>query len=313
MVLSLDKEQKDRILNTLSSEQKSYLNDHVKRGKKTAFANEMAKDKGIVLPDSASSEEIESLLEEWVLEDCIDNGFVNPLTPCQCGRPLRYQYVVKHKTSNEYRTFGIKHFEEHSGLPSKIVKEILKGFNKIDYELDDLLQKISTGWSLENNVGPLPDGYVLSKEYEAAIGLGLPLLDRQINRLVRDIYQYIDEQELSRPVIEIEESSSVLKSVKNVVPEGENLFLDLWGNDEPIIQKGSIEDMAFELLKSGTSSVRIICELLIKKYNAPPERFVTGKPLFYPAVCLHFEALVKQGILRVEASKDMQDRQYFLI
>lgn len=313
MALFLDKEQKDRILNTLSSEQKSYLNHHVKRGKKTAFANEMAKDKGIVLPDSASSEEIEMLLEEWILEDYIDNGFVNPLTPCQCGRPLRYQYVVKHKTSNEYRTFGIKHFEEHSGLPSKVVKEILKGFNRIDYELDDLLQKISAGWSLENNVGPLPEGYELSKEYEAALSLGLPLLDRQINRLVRDIHKYIDEQELSREILNIVESSSDLKSVQNVIPEGEKLSFDLWGNEDPVIPKGSIEDMAFELLKTGTSSVRIICELLIKKYNASPERYVTGKPLIYPTVCLHFEALVKEGILRVEASKDMQDRQYFLI
>ena len=313
MQLSLDKEQKDIILSTLSSEQRSFLNDHVKRGKKTAFANEMAKDKGIVLPDSASSEEIEMLLEEWVLEDCIDNGFVNPLTPCQCGRPLRYQYVVKHKTNNEYRTFGIKHFEEHSGIPSKIVKEILKGFNKIDYELDDLLQKINIGWSLDNNIGTLPTGFVLSKEYEAALSLGIPLLERQISRLIRDINQYIDEQELSRPVVEIEKSSSDIKSVKNEVSEGENFSLDLWENEAPIIQKGSIEDMAFELLKTGTSSVRIICELLIKKYNAPSERFATGKPLFYPDVCLHFEALVKEGVLRVEANKDMQDRQYFLI
>lgn len=312
MALSLDKEQKDIILSTLTTEQRSFLNDHVKRGKKTVFANEMAKDKGIVLPDSASSDEIEMLLEEWVLEDCIDNGFVNPLTPCQCGRPLRYQYVVKHKTSNEFRTFGIKHFEEHSGLPSKIVKEILKGFNKIDYELDDLLQKINTGWSLESDNIHLPDGFMLPKDFEAALNLGIPLLDRQINRLTRDIFQYRNEQEISGPVIQIAETSQQ-KYVKNEVPESENLFLDLWGNEEPIIQKGSIEDMAYELLKSGISSVRIICELLIKKHNAPPERFLTGKPKFYPYVCLHFEAFVKQGILRVEANKDMQDRQYFWI
>ena len=68
-----------------------------------------------------------------------DNGFINPDTPCECGRPLRYQYIVEHKPTNEARRFGITHFEGHTGVSASIINEIKKGFNSIDYEQDELL------------------------------------------------------------------------------------------------------------------------------------------------------------------------------
>ena len=139
MKITLNKEEKDLILNSLTPEQKEFIQHHAKKGKKTAFANVLAKDKGIVIPDHVSPEEAELLLDEWILVDYIDNGFINPETPCECGRPLRYQYIVEHKPTNETRRFGITHFEEHTRVSALIINEIKKGFNSIDYEQDELL------------------------------------------------------------------------------------------------------------------------------------------------------------------------------
>ncbi|MEW4151165.1 hypothetical protein Q0N88_13160 [Bacillus thuringiensis] len=59
----LDDTTKSSILASLTEKQKGFLEQHVKRGKKTAFANVMALDKGIVLPNHATDAEIQSILE----------------------------------------------------------------------------------------------------------------------------------------------------------------------------------------------------------------------------------------------------------
>lgn len=46
------------------------------------------------------------------------------------------------------KKFGITHFEEHTGIPPELAKEILKGFERIDYELDEILWKLSNEWNL---------------------------------------------------------------------------------------------------------------------------------------------------------------------
>ncbi|MGR5965433.1 hypothetical protein ACT7DB_18470 [Bacillus cereus] len=66
----------------LLKNKKEFLQQHVKRGKKTAFANVMALDKGIVLPEHATDTEIQTILDEWVLIEYIDNGERNVDTPC---------------------------------------------------------------------------------------------------------------------------------------------------------------------------------------------------------------------------------------
>ena len=126
----LDDTTSSNILAALTEKQKNFLEQHVKRGKKTAFANVMALDKGIVLPNHATDAEIQSILDEWVLIEYIDNGKSNANTPCECGRPLRYQYIVQHQTTKETRRFGITHFAEHTGLPAHMLNK-----SKMDLQL----------------------------------------------------------------------------------------------------------------------------------------------------------------------------------
>lgn len=195
-MITLDVKERDELLNILSTEQREFIEFYVKRGKKTAFANVMAKDKGMMVPDSATVEEMEMLIDDWVLDDYIDNGFTNPDTPCECGKPLRYQYIVRHLSTNQIRRFGIKHFEEHTGLSALLIASIKKGFNQIDYERDELLTKIGDGWSVLDHVSNIPSDLKIAKDIQNHLDANVPLLERQLNRLKRDIITHQEKVSL---------------------------------------------------------------------------------------------------------------------
>lgn len=303
----------------------------MKRGRKTVFANELAIDKGIVIPDHASSEEIEMLLDEWVLVDYIDNGFINKDTPCECGRPLRYQYVVKHKSTNETRRFGISHFEEHTGLSAELVKRVKRGFEKIDFEMDEILKKIENGWSLKAIRLSIPNELVLPKDIEEHLIFNIPLLDKQINRLRRLItdFEYDLERQRRKAYRETYEAkeNEVQKQAKkksSIVEEStQSSLFDFDFTDEIAEEKeevvvrlplgnaltNELKDAVLDYLVD-TKSTRIICELLIKNNHASDKRYLTNKPKIYLQVVLFLESMVKDGIVEFEGKIDTTDRLY---
>ena len=130
----LKQEERDDLYRLLSSEQKEFVKHHVKRGKKTKFANVMAEMKGAFLPEETEVEEIERFVDDWILDNYIDNGEVSPDTPCECGRPLRYQFIIKHIKTGEMLRLGKTHFREHTNFSPDIVRKIIQGFYEIDYE-----------------------------------------------------------------------------------------------------------------------------------------------------------------------------------
>ncbi|WP_062107479.1 DUF3895 domain-containing protein [Bacillus niameyensis] len=313
MNVVLNTNERESLLSLLTEQQKSFLQDHVKRGKKTVFANQMAKDKGLVLPEGATSEEIEMLLDEWILVDYIDNGFINPETPCECGKPLRYQYIVRHKTMNEVRRFGSTHFEEHTGLPAQIVNQIKKGFTQIDYEMDELLQKFADGWVFSDNI--LPKNFTVPDDIKEHLDLELPLLDRQITRLKKLINEFLSEQEVQRPIIEKSTRETTFDSYEDPFAlEMYDLFQDSIGEtpaEKPLTSHLTpiIKDEILRYLDT-VSSARIICELLIKNHSVLTERYVTGKPKIYPKVCMYLDLLVSKEVVRLEDKRGHQDRLY---
>lgn len=187
----LSKFERDKIFATMTPVQQAYLIDELKRGKRTAFANILARDKGDVITPKMTLEEVEASLGEWRLLDFIDAGpgykQIKPPFKCQCGKVLRYQYVIEHQSTKEVRKFGIVHFEEHTGFPPRTIKEITHGFEKIDYELDEILTKYAQNWTLPLD---LPDGFMLPDDIIKLIGLRLPLLDRQVAKLSVKIREY---------------------------------------------------------------------------------------------------------------------------
>jgi hypothetical protein len=321
MNLVLTVEEREALLPLLTEQQRTFILENVKRGKKTTFANEMAKDKGLMLPNDASIEDIEMLLDEWVLEDYIDNGFVNPETPCECGRPLRYQYIVKHKSTDEVRRFGITHFEEHTGIAAEIVNAIKKGFSAIDYEMDELLTKIKDGWSLEDTNLLIPDGFIFPKEIHNHLENQVPLLERQIQYLRKLVSQFRDARESSKQEVPTAVKQEFKFDLESAEEEDQVSFeFDLFEerDTEPIERKeslpvnnlsGPIKDKILEYLRT-VSSTRVICELLIKNQIVANQRYLTGKPKIYPHVCLFLDGLVYQGQLYLEDTNGYEDRFY---
>ncbi|MBS4219647.1 DUF3895 domain-containing protein [Bacillus sp. FJAT-49711] len=304
MKIVLSRSDRDSILDSLAPEQKEFIHHHVKRGKKTAFANVLAGDKGIVIPEHAEMEEIEMLLDEWILEEYIDNGFVNPKTPCECGRPLRYQYIVKHKATNETRRFGIEHFKEHTGFSPEIVNEIRKGFNVIDYEMDELLYKIQNHWDFKHEIPFLPSDLEIPKSIQEYIDLDLPLLDKQVDEIKRIIREHLEQssdQRRSKPVTS--------ESVTHIAFDIEDYIIEDTFRTDP---ESFSKDKTLEYLESGVSSARIICELLIKHGYATDKRYVTGKPKVYSTICLFLESLVARNILQRGKTLGKDDRYYHI-
>lgn len=277
----------------------------------------MAVDKGIVLPDSTTVEEMELLIDEWVLEDYIDNGFKNPDTPCECGKPLRYQYIVRHLSTNQIRRFGITHFEEHTGLSASLVAAVKKGFTQIDYEREELISKIQEGWSLFDHVPSIPSDLKIAKDIQQHLDANVPLLERQLHRLKRDIFLYQEKVE---------------RTTDNHFPTSKNI--DKYVAEETFEDQGSL-DLFEETIKEvpiqghfvaagetrfyhainryldeGVSSARVICELLIKHNGAEKKRYITGKPRIYVEVCQYLEQLVHEGKVALLEVNGKEDRIY---
>lgn len=326
MNTTLTNDERESLLSLLTEHQRTFIQEHVKRGKKTVFANQMALDKGIILPESASIDEIEMLLDEWILEDFIDNGFVNPDTPCECGRPLRYQYIVKHKSTNELRRFGINHFEEHTGIPGDLVNAIIKGFTTIDYEMDELLTKVQQNWTLEEVIPYIPSEIVLPTDISDHLENNVPLLERQIKRLKLKVNEFLSQRELERPkmtgfpsIIESTETDDYTKEDNQITFEFD-LFEDTKNYSpvqenktkfKPLINNLSvpIKEKVLHYLET-VASVRIICELLIKHHIVADQRYITGKPKIYPIVCDYLESLVNQNVVYLEEVNGTDDRKY---
>ena len=82
--------------------------------------------------------------EEWELIDfkvnenyrtsCNDN----PLY-CECGKELKYQYILRSKSKDTIIKLGIEHFKEHSGIPNRIAYQVRKNMFLLDDWLDDVL------------------------------------------------------------------------------------------------------------------------------------------------------------------------------
>lgn len=287
-------EERDLLLKELTEEQQNFLTEQLIRSRRTVFANALIKQKGMHIPEDADPDDIEALLSEWIYTGVIDAGQVSPDLRCECGRPLRYQHHVKHKSTGEVKKFGIEHLKEHLGIDSAAVSLIKKGFDAIDYEMDELLLKVKNNWTMD------PDllNQTLPEDILSHMKLNLPLLDRQVNKLKR-----------LRNLKTIQEMIPVHKP-EHTKYIGQDLFNEF---KEPSSVSNNLPDhlkqVTLQYLENGVRSARILCELLITEHEAPNVRFITGKPQIYVAVCQYIESN-KSVVIE---SVDTVDRHYILL
>jgi hypothetical protein len=90
----LSKKQVHEWMSLLTVEQQEFIERSVKQSKKSKWLEVLAKNKGISIEQATTIEELESLIDDWVLMEVLDSGYGNKDYRCMCGTPLRSQYIV---------------------------------------------------------------------------------------------------------------------------------------------------------------------------------------------------------------------------
>jgi hypothetical protein len=308
--LKLSEDQRDQLLRNLNDDQVHFLKEELKRGKRTVFANVIAKQKGLQIPEIATYEDVERMVDSWIMVGYVDAGFISPELKCECGRSLRFQYhVINKKTGEEYK-FGIDHLELHTGIDAKTVAEIRSGFSKIDLELDEMLLKLDAGWSINAESLPPFDHLTLPHDIQRHLELQLPLLDRHVSRIRRLLNEFARERR--QALIESQHKTTDTPSIKQEKEPDLFTLLDpepaapATGGDKLTDEK---KQAILSYLEDGVQSARIISELLIKNGKTRDSRFITGSPKIFVEVCWFIESFIPNKQCKL-VSVEHHDRIY---
>ena len=276
--------ERDKKLSALSNEQQLYIKEYITQRKKSRFANIMANFKGQVLPKYASDIEIEEILDGWMLADYIDNGTVNSDTRCECGAPLRYQYIVKHTRTHEVKRLGIEHFKEHTNFSPELIKLIKKGLTEIDYELDELLLKIDMKWLNDEQIREYPQK--VPNDIQKHLQQKLPLLNRHINRLSAIIDDERKKEFFSSDTRKKEEQTSLFEADP---VQDQKSPTDLTEEEQAIL-------LAY--VKSGISDSLYLTQILIDEHGANKATYeYTGRPKLFAVVTIFLSDKAREGLL----------------
>lgn len=138
---------------------------------------------------------------------------------CECGVELKYQYILLDRIENQTRKLGVKHFEEHAGIPDNIARQILKKKYQLDEWLDDILltfkehkqdielkaqyqQTIDTFMTKTNNAPieqriPLKQGVITEKDlklFHDFKDVGLPLPTKLYKKIEQALQNYKEKE-----------------------------------------------------------------------------------------------------------------------
>lgn len=315
---------RDQRLTNITDAQKDFLLNYVTRGKRTVFSNFIAEQKGTLLSEDLSLDEAERHLQDWYLKEIIDSGSVNPDTRCECGRPLRYQYIVEHQITKKTLKFGINHFERHMGIPATVAADIRNGFTNIDYELDELLAKIEDGVDSTNYFLDWPKDLIIPEHVSAHTKANVPLLDRQIQqlRILKERYYTENlgksiEQAKVHILSDFPNSTSAEPDLfnfdtfdepKNKPVQFDDVLLQLKENTK----EGDFifGDIVYQLVLNGVHGINEISEMLIENFGASDARFLSGRAKIIVNIIKCLEPHVESGKLHVTNDSGIYNRFY---
>lgn len=168
------------ISQSLTEAQRKFMEATGKQSRKSKWLEVLAKHKGIVFDENTPFDEIEEAIDDWVLEDILDGGLGNRPFKCECGKTLRYQYIVHHHGRNKTYKLGKECFGNYTGLPPEVIKDIKEGFYHIDLERDEILLQFEAGTYYDI-------AYYMYLEIPELmlqqVALGLPLTGKQLSKL----------------------------------------------------------------------------------------------------------------------------------
>lgn len=170
----------DEIYQLLTPKQRKYMDAFTKRSKKSKWLEVLALKKGIIVTEDMDNEQLAEAVDDWILVEILDGGRGNRPFRCECGMPLRYQYIVTHKKQNKTYKLGETCLGNYTRLTPEIIRDIKKGFHSIHLERDELLLKIYRGekTDIKEFAGiEIPQSYLEQIEHD------IPLLDKQLKKL----------------------------------------------------------------------------------------------------------------------------------
>ncbi|UCZ54985.1 hypothetical protein LGQ02_09785 [Bacillus shivajii] len=189
----LSQKQIDSIWNTLTLEQQDWTNEYTNQRRRDKWFEALAQKKGIVIDDQITEEEKRNVIDDWELVEILDGGKGNKPYKCECGKALRFQYIVFHASKNKTYKLGSTCIEHYTGLSVDVVKDIEKGILQINSKRDEILLKIHEK-QYTNVERYLNKGIELPESITQQLEMGIPLLDDQIKDL-EDSLKEIERQE----------------------------------------------------------------------------------------------------------------------
>lgn len=273
----LTKQQLEKTMDSLTEEQKEFLDNRLKIRRKSQWLQILANYKGVDITDGMSLEDIENKIDDWILIDCLDGGYKKRPYKCDCGQALRFQYIIQNKKEGEVRKLGEHCFEKYLSLPASVIKDVKSGLYTINLERDEILTKLHTRMFfplsafLHLNIPP---------EIVAQYEVGLPLTDNQIRYVEKIKVRYEEEKRLSRIFDGLDSNQKVYVSKMNRA-ERRELLLSLENgvigelipdNEIPDFDEGikRHNELGLPLLKRQKDTIR---EFKIKRRK---ERFLIG-------------------------------------
>lgn len=305
-LIHLTQSERDTIMKTLHARQIEFLTRFLRRGKRTTFANILAKEKAVDV-------EKNNFAHQWELLDYMDAGpswRESSDLVCECGRLLRYQYVVNNLQTGVIKKFGLTHFEEHTGIPPYVAKQILRGFEEIDYELDEMLVKVKDDWTIEENLAfDLPTDYPLPSDIQAHMDYDVPLLRRQMDRLNEGLRVYKqtiqEEEEKKERDASLRIHHKLLYTVKHS---------DWWNqlkSTSPLDENLKIATIVYCMQKTDNQVLAShVCECLVTEHHASEKKYSSGTYEIFPLVCMFLEELAGLGRIRFMQKVNGLDRLY---
>lgn len=184
MYKKLSADEREQRLSVLTAEQRNYLENEMKRSRKTVFERFMRDEKITALKSvDITLEDNERNVIDWMITDYDDFGPGNYIGRCACNRRLRYMFTVEHQKTHKKLQYGKDHLSIFLNIEVKDVNGIINELDEIDHELDELLWKIENNEYYHEYYERIPDKTVVSESIKKHIELNLPFLNPQINRL----------------------------------------------------------------------------------------------------------------------------------
>jgi len=267
--------EREQMLSLISTEQQDFLVNELKRGRRTIFENAMRDEKiSAIKSVDISLEDHELTVTDWMITDFIDFGFGNLAGQCACKRRLRYQFTVEHQKTGKMIQYGKDHLSTFLNIDVRDINGVIDELNNIDHELDELLWKIKHDDFGYENYEKVPDKTVVSKIIVKHIDINVPLLDRQIYRLIK----------------------AFDKQMEAILEEKKKIYLDLE------LEKRQQDR---ELLENYKREMKQIEDLWLAERNAHRESELKRQQLEKELNEMQLQEKKEQNAAKVKASEEM--------